>query len=153
MRNCSKHSQKLSNATQEHLQQSSSNPKWVGKSHKKSNMATAKWSGHRQGHFELSSINLKMKSRQWWNLVVSSLPLWENRKLLRLYISENYGLDSIKTLLEGDSSNWKVSHLAKTSTEPYWPHHHHGSLRWISWKSRRPWMKNMKSLFQRAKLF
>ena len=43
--------------------------------------------------------------------------------------------------------------FAKTSTEPYWPHHHHGSLRWISWKSRRPWMKNMKSLFQRAKLF
>ena len=26
-------------------------------------------------------------------------------------------------------------------------------LRWISWKSRRPWMKNKKSLFQRAKLF
>ena len=43
--------------------------------------------------------------------------------------------------------------FAKTSAEPYWPHHDHGSLRWISWKSRRPWVKNMKSLFQRAKLF
>ena len=43
--------------------------------------------------------------------------------------------------------------FAKTSTKPYLAHHHHGSLRWISWKSRRPWMKNMKSLFQRTKLF
>ena len=42
--------------------------------------------------------------------------------------------------------------FAKTSTEPYWPTHH-GFFRWIGWKFRRPWMKNVKSLFHRAKLF